>query len=756
MAAVNLMGSYNYALVALSVFIAMVASYAALDLAGRVTATGGWTKAVWLMGGAVAMGTGIWSMHYIGMLAFILPIPVAYHWPTVVLSLLAAILASAVGLGVASRQKMGALRALAGSVLMGAGISSMHYIGMAAMRLPAMCQYNSFLVVLSVVFAVLISLAALWITFHFRDEKTGIGREKLAGAVVMGAAIPVMHYTGMAAASFTPSGMPADLTHAVSISTLGAAGIAAVTFVVLGLALLTSWIDRRLAAQTLEVQEQKLQRAEAYLTEAEMLSHTGSFGWRVSAGEIIWSEESFRIFQYDRTTIPTLEAILDRVHPEDVALVKQTIERAARDENDFEHEYRLLLPDGSIKYVHVVARALTDKSGRLEFVGAVMDVTAARLAEKTLRESEAYLAEAQRFSHTGSWAATPESEEIRYWSEECYRVLGFDPREGLPRLETYRQRIHPDDVGMYFEQLERAAREKTGFEVDYRIVHPSGEIRDIHTIAHPVFSPSGDLIEFVGTVIDVTERKRADEERERLRKSLADLAHINRVTTMGELTASLAHEIRQPIAAAVIGAQTCLRWLRRDQPDVAEACEAASKVVKDATRAAEIISRIGSLFKKGAPQRELVDVNELIEEMIALLRNEAARYSISFRSDLVENLPRVMADRIQLQQVFMNLMLNGIDAMKETISIGELSIKSEACDAQLLISVSDTGVGLPPEQADKIFHAFFTTKDKGTGMGLPISRSIIESHGGRLWAAANSPCGASFCFTLPTKAETLG
>ena len=755
MAAVNLMGSYNYALVALSVMIAIFASYAALDLTGRVTAARGWTQAAWLLGGAGAMGTGIWSMHYIGMLAFILPIPVAYHWPTVLLSLLAAILASAVALGVASRQKMGALRALAGSVLMGAGISSMHYIGMAAMRLPAMCQYNSFLVVLSVVFAVLISLAALWITFHFRDEKTRIGREKLAGAVVMGAAIPVMHYTGMAAVSFTASGMPVDLTNAVSLSTLGPAGIAAVTFIVLGLALLTSWMDRRFAAQTLELQEQKLQRAMAYLAEAEMLSHTGSFGWKVSAGEIIWSEESFRIFQYDRTTIPTVGAILHRVHPKDVALVKQTIERASQDGNNFEHEYRLLMPDGSIKYVHVVARAFRDKSGSLEFVGAVMDVTAAKLAEKTLRESEAYLAEAQRFSHTGSWAVAPESEEIRYWSEECYRVLGFDPHEGLPRLKTYFQRIHLDDVAMYIEQSERAAREKTGFEFDFRIVHPSGEIRDIHTIAHPVFSPSGDLIEFVGTVIDVTERKRADEERERLRKSLADLAHINRVTTMGELTASLAHEIRQPIAATVTSAQTCLRWLRRDQPDVAEACEAASRILKDVTRAAEIISRISSLFKKGAPQRELVDVNELIGEMIALLRNEAARYSISFRSDLVENLPRVMADRIQLQQVFMNLMLNGIDAMKETISIGELSIKSEACDTQLLISVSDTGVGLPPEQANKIFNAFFTTKDNGTGMGLPISRSIIESHGGRLWAAANSPCGASFCFTLPTKAETL-
>src|SRR6267154_3148807 len=293
MAAVNLIGAYNYGLVALSVLIAIFSSYAALDLAGRVTAAHGWTRALWLLGGAGAMGTGIWSMHYIGMLAFILPIPVAYHWPTVLLSLFAAILASVVALGVVSRHKMGWFRALAGSVLMGAGIASMHYLGMAAIRLPAICQFNSFLVFLSVVLAVLISLAALWITFHFRDEKTGIGLEKLAGAAVMGAAIPVMHYTGMAAASFTPSGLPVDLSHAVSISTLGTAGIAAVTFIVLGLTLLTSWVDRRFAAQTLEVQEKKLQQSEAYLSEAQRLSHTGSFGWRVSTGDMIWSEESF-------------------------------------------------------------------------------------------------------------------------------------------------------------------------------------------------------------------------------------------------------------------------------------------------------------------------------------------------------------------------------------------------------------------------------------------------------------------------------
>src|SRR5712691_4942385 len=391
MASAHLICSHNYALVALSVLIAMFASYAALDLAGRVTAAGGWIRAVWLLGGAGAMGTGIWSMHYIGMLACILPVPVAYHWPTVLLSLFAAILASAIALYVVSRQKMGAFRAFAGSVLMGGGIASMHYIGMAAMRMSAISHYDSLLVLLSVVFAVLISLAALWITFHLRDEKAATGLRKTAGAVVMGAAIPIMHYTGMAAADFTPSGMPADLSRAVSISTLGAAGIVAATLIVLGLALLTSWVDRRFAAQTLELQEEKLQRSEAYLAEAQRLSHTGSFGWRVSTGEIIWSEETFRIFQYDRTTTPTVELVLQRVHPADAAQVKQTIEHASQDGKNFEHGYRLVMPEGSVKYVHVVAHASSDELGGIEFVGAVMDVTVAKQAEEMIRESEAYL-----------------------------------------------------------------------------------------------------------------------------------------------------------------------------------------------------------------------------------------------------------------------------------------------------------------------------------------------------------------------------
>jgi C4-dicarboxylate-specific signal transduction histidine kinase len=293
------------------------------------------------------------------------------------------------------------------------------------------------------------------------------------------------------------------------------------------------------------------------------------------------------------------------------------------------------------------------------------------------------------------------------------------------------------------------------FDVDFRIVLPGGAIKYVRSTGHPVHNMSGDVLEYVGTSMDVTERKRAEEERERLRQAQEDLAHVNRVTTMGELTASLAHEVNQPIAAAVTNASTCIHWLAGDTPNLEEAREAMSRIVKDGMRAAEIISRIRLLFKKGTPQRELVEINEVIQEMIVLLRSEATRYSISLRTELAEDLPQVMGDYVQLQQVMMNLMVNGIEAMKAVDGTRELAIKSQrAQDEQLLVSVSDTGVGLPPQHADQIFNAFFTTKPHGTGMGLRISRSIIESHGGRLWASDNSPRGASFYFTLPTKAET--
>ncbi|MCU1296285.1 MAG: hypothetical protein JWO91_563 [Acidobacteriaceae bacterium] len=383
-----------------------------------------------------------------------------------------------------------------------------------------------------------------------------------------------------------------------------------------------------------------------------------------------------------------------------------------------------------------------------------LEIADRKRAELELRESEAYLAEAQKLTHTASFALDMANRVIIHWSQEHFRLFGFDPKDGFPLYEDVQRRIHPDDLESMTETYQKAIKEKTDYKLDYRIVLPDGTMKHVLTIGHPVFNMSGDLARYVGTVMDVTERKRADEEREALRQAQADLAHANRVTTMGELTASLSHEVNQPIAAAVTDANTCLRWLMRDQPDLEEASQAASRMVKDATRAAEIISGIRLLFKKGTAQRELVDVNKVIREMVVLLHGEATRSSISIRTELAEELPQITGDRVQLQQVMMNLMMNSIDAMKDVDGTRELIIKSQPGeDEQLMISVSDTGLGLPAQQADRIFSAFFTTKPHGTGMGLRISRSIVESHGGRLWAADKSSRGATFHLTLPTKAD---
>ena len=260
-----------------------------------------------------------------------------------------------------------------------------------------------------------------------------------------------------------------------------------------------------------ELLTQELRRREAYLTEAQRLSHTGSFGWRPGTGEIVWSDETYRIFEYDPAEKPTISVLLQRIHPQDRALVQQVIERASNTGTDFEHEYRLLLPSGAIKHVHAVARALQDATGRCEFIGAVTDITAAKQTVETLRESEAYLAEAQRLSHAGSWAYDPATTKTTYMSEECFRVLGLDPKGEMLPLETALQRIHPDDRPRIAEKFERATHERAEFEFDYRYCPPGGEFRDIHQVGHPVLSASGDLVEFVGTVMDVTERKQAEE-----------------------------------------------------------------------------------------------------------------------------------------------------------------------------------------------------------------------------------------------------
>jgi PAS domain S-box-containing protein len=372
-------------------------------------------------------------------------------------------------------------------------------------------------------------------------------------------------------------------------------------------------------------------------------------------------------------------------------------------------------------------------------------------AEESLRRSESYLAEAQRLAHIGSWVWRVTGRGALHLSDEWYRIYGFDPEKGPPDWEDRLQRIHPEDRAKWQRAIDQAIAAASDYEVEFRILLDDGTVKYIHTVGHPVLNASGDLVEFVGTSMDVTERKRGEES---LRQAQADLARVSRVTTMGELTASLAHEVNQPIAAASTNANTCLRWLAGDTLNIEEARAAAMRIVTDVKRAGEITSRVRRLFKKGTSQRELVDVNEIIREMIVLLRGEITRYNILVETDLAADVPRLLADRVQLQQVLMNLMINGIEAMKDGDGTRELAIRSQhAQNEEVVVSVSDSGVGLPPQQAEQMFNAFFTTKPNGTGMGLRISRSIIESHDGRLWAAENSPCGASFYFTLPTKAE---
>ena len=375
---------------------------------------------------------------------------------------------------------------------------------------------------------------------------------------------------------------------------------------------------------------------------------------------------------------------------------------------------------------------------------AVSLVAVRRLSAEKLLRSEAYLSEAQRLSHTGSFGRSLVSGEI-YWSDETYRIFELD-RSAEPTLESVIERIHPEDRDQVREAIDRATKERTGFDIEYRYLRPDNSVKCLHVVAQAFKHASGDL-EFVGAVTDITERKHAEEA---LRQAQADLAHANRVTTMGELAASLAHEVNQPIAANVTNAYACLRWLERDQPNLEEARAAATRTVRAGKLAGEIISKIRAQFEKGALKRELVDVNEIIREMIVLVRGEATRYNISIRMELTADLPQTIGDRVQLQQVTMNLIVNSIDAMKDVDGTREMTVKSQRIEnEQVQVSVSDTGIGLPPQQANQIFDAFFTTKPHGTGMGLRISQSIIESHGGRLWAADNSPRGATFQFNLP-------
>ena len=857
--------------------------------------------------------------------------------------------------------------------------------------------------------------------------------------------------------------------------------------------------------------EKALQRSEAYLAEAQRLSHTGSFRWDVPSGEICWSEETFRIFECDRATVPTVELMLQCTHPDDRPQVSRLIERAAQEHQGFELEHRLLMLDGSVKYVRVVGRPSSEAdSDHLEFVGAVTDITErqraeverqahlrflesldrvnqaiqgtndleqmmravlevvlsifgcdrawlvypcepeaptwravmeqtrpefpgafalglelpvdpevaevfrmarasagaacfgpsyelavpARLAERfsiqsvialavypkwdkpylfglhqctcprtwttqeerlfeeigrrladalssllmfrTLRQNEAKLEEAQSLTHVGYWDRDLRT-QLLAWSEETYRIFGLRPDDRIRTIEQVSERIHPEDRLMMREAVAEALRGGPRYDVEYRVILPTGEMRTVHSKGEVMRDPSGQPYRMFGSVQDITERKRAEQRllaqhrvtqilseavtleeatpqllqamceclawdlgalwrtdrlagvlrcvafwrrgsveapqfetacramtfrpgdglpgsvwlsrepayfsdfgcanfprtpmaaadglraacafpillggevlgvieffsremrppdadlldmmatvgsqlgqfierkqaEEALQQAQAELSHLTRLTTLGELTASIAHEINQPLAAVVTNANASLRWLAGDSPNLNETREAIRRIIRDGKRADEIIARIRALARKAPPQRGWLDLNQTIGEIAAMLRGEFHRHRVSLQTQLANNLPALWGDRIQLQQVLLNLLMNGIEALS---GVGEgpreLMVSSQkgaeisgrsaegtpetpasagTTEPHVLVTVRDTGPGLDPLALERLFDAFYTTKPQGLGMGLAISRSIIQAHGGRLWAGANAPQGAVFSFALPIR-----
>ena len=430
------------------------------------------------------------------------------------------------------------------------------------------------------------------------------------------------------------------------------------------------------------------------------------------------------------------------VHPDDLKRHLELFGASSVAGLPFEDEVRFRRADGQYRWFCVQGVPLRDELGKiLKWYGIVTDVEDRRRAEETLREQANLLS----LTHDAIFVRNMNA-IIGYWNRGAEELYGWTADEAKGKISS---ELLKTAYPIPAERIEAELLNNGRWEGE--LVHTSkdGTQLVVATRWSLQRDKKGVPITILETNNDITGRKRAEEERERLRQLEADLAHLNRVSTMGELVASISHELKQPIAAAITDAKACLLWLKHDQPRVEEAREATMKGIKAATRAADVIDHLRYLYKKGAPaEREWVNVNEVIREMLVLLRSEANRYSIPVHTTLAAELPKITADRVQLQQVFMNLIINGIEAMKETG--GELRLTSQLSeDRQLLISVSDTGMGLPAGKEGQIFNAFFTTKAQGSGMGLTISRSIVESHGGRLWATANAGEGATFQFTLP-------
>ena len=624
--------------------------------------------------------------------------------------------------------------------------------------------------------------------------------------------------------------------------------------------------------------EEKLRRSEAYLADGQRLSHTASWAWNVMTGEILWSQELFRIYGFEpEKTSLDYPSLLNRIHADDRDRAQKTFEDAVRKKKDYELAYRVVRQDGTVRHLHNIAHPVFDNAGRLiEYVGTtidttervqaeaslresetrfrsyfelgligmamssptkgilevndelcrifgyerdellqknwlemthpedldadvaqfnrllageingysgdkrwirkdgrviesitsvkclpqsggpvdhivvlVLDTTERKQAEEKLRRSEANLAQGERISHTGSWTWNVATGEC-FWSLEHYRIFGLDPATFNPSRDNTQRLIHPDDLPAVQEILERAIRERSDFEVEYRLNHPDGSIRHHRGLGRPVLN-GNDLI-FTGSVMDITESKRAEEE---LRRTHEELAHVTRLTLIGELATSIGHEINQPLGAIVNNASACVRLF--SQPGSEQEIRATlADIVSDAHRAGAIIARARALTRRTPFEKCSLSASDIVADVLAVSHNTLMESRITVQTEFPTDLPRFLGDRVQLQQVFLNLLMNSIEAMdglEEERSV--ISIRGETAEidgeAVVLISVRDHGRGFPCDQAEKLFAPFYTTKSQGMGMGLRISRSIVEAHAGRLWAACNAGPGATLFCALPAE-----
>ena len=371
-----------------------------------------------------------------------------------------------------------------------------------------------------------------------------------------------------------------------------------------------------------------------------------------------------------------------------------------------------------------------------------------RHSRDALRRSEAFLAEGQRISHTGSWSWNIASGNV-IWSEEHCRIFGVPPGQALLTVQAFQSRLHSEDRAFVLQTLDKAILKNSSFSLDYRIILPDGSVKHVHGEGRPILTETGDVTDFIGTTMDITERKRSEE---LLRNLQTELARVTRLTTVGEMAASIAHEINQPLGAMVTSGNACLRWLAKDMPQLEEARLAAERIIRDGHRAGDIIKSLRSLVGTAAPDMTELDINGTIREILVLIRGELHEHNVLLETELSNGLAPVRGDRVQLQQVILNLALNAIEAMRtDTNARPVLRVRSrEDGPGTVLITVEDSGPGLAPETMHRLFDAFFTTKPDGMGMGLSICRSIVDAHGGHLWASPGAPRGAIFQFTVPT------